>query len=296
MKQFLIRLVYFLLPFLIGVVLVDVILKNQMRTPAKFKLKKGITAVIVGHSQSECGLNDSLIPHTQNLSFGGEAYIYNYRKLEKLVEVNPQLKKVYVSFSNNQVGENISKWTYGDEKLTHYFPKYNYLMKVEDYSNIANENPKGILISEVKSIVNNAKSVLKREKTVFNDRNWGGYLSLNKQKLDSLIKANHILKLKKEISHTESQINLYYLDKIVALCKEKNLELVFVRTPMHHTLFAVQNEVLFQKIRKSKYNDIPFLDFHDFKLNNNEFADFDHLNKEGAIKLSKAFHQQAQSK
>ncbi len=296
MKRFLTRLVYFLLPFLIGVVLVDVFLKNQMRTPSKFKLEEGISAVILGHSQTECGLNDSLISNTQNLSFGGEAYIYNYHKLKKLVEVNPQLQKVYLSFSNNQVGANISKWVYGDEKLTHYFPKYNYLMEVEDYTTIAKENPKGILISEVKSIVNNAKSVLKREKTVFYDRNWGGYLSLNKQKLDSLIKANHLVKLKKEISKTESQINLYYLDKIVTLCKEKHLKLVFVRTPMHPLLFAVQNEDLFQRIRKSKYNDILFLDFHDFKLNNNEFADFDHLNKDGAIKLSKAFDQQVQSK
>lgn len=296
MKRFLTRLVYFLLPFLIGVVLVDVFLKNQMLTPSKFKLKEGISAIIIGHSQTECGLNDSLISNTQNLSFGGEAYIYNYHKLKKLVEVNPQLQKVYVSFSNNQVGANISKWVYGDEKLTHYFPKYNYLMEVEDYTAIAEENPKGILISEVKSIVNNAKSVLKREKTVFKDRNWGGYLSLNKQKLDSLIKANHIVKLKKEISKTESQINLYYLDKIVAFCKEKQLKLVFVRTPMHPSLFAVQNEALFQRIRKAKYNDIPFLDFHNFKLDNNEFADFDHLNKDGAIRLSKAFDQQVQSK
>lgn len=295
MKRFLTRLVYFLLPFLIGVVLVDVVLKNQMRTPSKFKLDNEITAVIIGHSQSECGLNDSLINNTKNLSFGGEAYIYNYHKLKKLVEVNPQLKKVYVSFSNNQVGENISKWVYGDEKLTHYFPKYNYLMEVEDYTNIAKENSKGLLVSEVKSIVNNAKSVLKREKTVFNDRNWGGYLSLNKQKLDSLIKANHIIKLKKEISQTESQINLYYLDKIVSLCREKNIELVFVRTPMHPMYFAVQNESLFQKIRKSKYNDVPFIDFHNFKLDNKEFADFDHLNKDGAIKLSKAFNQKIQS-
>lgn len=296
MKRFLTRLVYFLLPFLIGVVIIDVILKNQMRTPSKFKLKEGISAIIIGHSQTECGLNDSLIPHTQNLSFGGEAYIYNYHKLKKLVEVNPQLQKVYVSFSNNQVGANISKWVYGDEKLTHYFPKYNYLMEVEDYTAIAKANPKGILISEVKSIVNNAKSVLKREKTVLNDRNWGGYLSLNKQKLDSLIKVNHLAKLKKEISKTESQINLYYLDKIVTLCKEKRIKVVFVRTPMHPLLFAVQNEVLFQRIRKAKYNDIPFLDFHNFKLNNNEFADFDHLNKDGAIRLSKAFDQQVQSK
>lgn len=295
MKRFLTRLVYFLLPFLIGVVLVDVVLKNQMRTPSKFKLDDEITAVIIGHSQSECGLNDSLINNTKNLSFGGEAYIYNYHKLKKLVEVNPQLKKVYVSFSNNQVGANISKWVYGDEKLTHYFPKYNYLMEVEDYTNIAKENTKGLLVSEVKSIVNNAKSVLKREKTVFNDRNWGGYLSLNKQKLDSLIKVNHIKKLKKEISKTESQINLYYLDKIVSLCEEKNIELVFVRTPMHPLLFDVQNEDLFQKIRKSKYNDVPFIDFHNFKLDNKEFADFDHLNKDGAIKLSKAFNQKIQS-
>jgi hypothetical protein len=44
------------------------------------------------------------------------------------------------------------------------------------------------------------------------------------------------------------------------------------------------------RIRKEKFSNIDFLDFNKFPLNDEDFADFGHLNYKGATKFSKWFN------
>jgi hypothetical protein len=42
----------------------------------------------------------------------------------------------------------------------------------------------------------------------------------------------------------------------------------------------------YQNLLKTKYSDQVLLDFKDFPINNNEFADKEHLNQKGAVKFT----------
>jgi hypothetical protein len=80
-----------------------------------------------------------------------------------------------------------------------------------------------------------------------------------------------------------------YLDKIIQLCAENDIELLFIRTPQHPYCKELSNEVLFQKLYSENYSEIELLDFHNFPLENHEYADPEHLNYLGASKLSRWF-------
>ena len=97
----------------------------------------------------------------------------------------------------------------------------------------------------------------------------------------------------KELNRTyykASIYNLIYLKKIVLMCKEKNLNLFLIRSPMYKNSYYLNNENLLQIIKKNQFEDIDFLDFKDFPLSNNEYRDLNHLNYKGAKKFSLWFN------
>ena len=289
MKLFLKKIATFILPLLLVVFVVSFSLKKIINTKIDFSLPKNITAIILGHSQPEGAFNDSLIANTKNLCNGGEAYLYSYKKLQIVLEHNPQVKKVFVSFSNNQIEERMNDWTYDETHLDQYFKKYNYAMNSDDYKLALEYDFTGVLKAELNAIVSNAKTIVKNQ-NAFENNNFGGYLYLNRFKTDSLIKHNYIDVIKKKQTDAISQVNIDYLKKLVQYCKDKKVQLFLVRCPMHPLMFGVVNEKLFQKIRKEQFGTIEFLDFHDFPLTNDEFGDFDHLNYKGAKKFSEFFN------
>ncbi len=289
MKRFLKRIFVFVIPMLVIAIGVSFGAKSAINAKPVFQLPKTTNALILGHSQPECAFNDSLISNTKNMAQGGEAYFYTYQKIKKLLPDNPQIKTVYLSFSNNQIEPRMDEWTYDDEHVSNYFPKYAAQLDADDYALLLQYNYKAVLSGEIKAIKNNLSFLIKGENNFLAHNNWGGYLYLKRNKLDSIIKVNYINTIKKEFSAAVSTINVHYLEKIVAFCQQQNVKLVFYRTPVHPILFEAYNEPKFQNLRKQKFNQIPFLDFHDFKLTNDEMGDFDHLNYKGARKFSHYF-------
>lgn len=82
MKKFIYKLSFFTIAYIILFIIASFTLKYFVDKYSNFKLKDSSNAVILGHSHTECDLDDSLIPHVKNLSQGGEAYFYTYRKLK----------------------------------------------------------------------------------------------------------------------------------------------------------------------------------------------------------------------
>lgn len=289
MKRFLKRLLLFVVPLLLVAIGVALVSKKIVNSKPVFQLPNSVHSLILGHSQPECAFNDSLISNVKNMAQGGEAYFYTYQKIKKLLPENPQIKTVYLSFSNNQIEPRMDEWTYDDEHVGNYFPKYAGQLDGEDYALLLQHNYKAVLSGELKALKNNLTFLAKGENDFLKNNNWGGYLYLKRNKLDSIIKVNFIQIIKKEFSSSVSTINVNYLEKIVEFCQQKNVKIIFYRTPVHPILFAEYDEQKFQNLRKLKFAQIPFLDFHNFKLSKDEMGDFDHLNYKGARKFSEYF-------
>ena len=290
MKKFFKNLLFFCIPLLLLFIFASIFSRLIANKLGIYKINPSVTTLFLGHSQPECDLNDSLIATTKNLAQGGEAYIYTYQKVKKILETNSQIKTVVVSFSNNQTEDLMTKWSFGDENMENFYPKYNFMMDRNDISLFVKNNFSSFLSAQTKAIATNIKAIASRNKNKLDDRNWGGYLYLIRNKTDSLVKSHYADTLKKQKNNLISTVNIDYLSKIIAFCKQKNVKVVFIRLPMHKSLFAIENETEFLKIKTSKFKDIPFLDFHNFEATNKEFADLEHLNHTGAKRFSLFFN------
>ncbi|RXR27733.1 hypothetical protein EQG68_14615 [Flavobacterium piscinae] len=296
MKSFLLKCTAFIVLLLLVVVGIRTIIVRQKQNPNRYKLDASVEHIILGHSQPECGLNDSLIAHTKNFSQGGEAYFYTYTKLKKLIEVNPKIKTVYLSFSNNQLEQKMDEWTFDAVYINDKYPAYFFAMDWKEKKLLWKHNPKAVLQSEQLLLKNNLVDLVKYKGKIRPEIYWGDYLYLKRQKTDSLIQVNYVQTIVKERGKGISEINLTYLKKIVHWCKEHNIQLLFYRTPVHTVLSETYDEKAFDSIRKKHFSTVPFLDCIDFPLSNEEFGDFDHLNYKGARKFSSFFNQLVQQK
>jgi hypothetical protein len=64
-----------------------------------------------------------------------------------------------------------------------------------------------------------------------------------------------------------------------------------IRSPQHPLYEYRNNETEFSLIRERSFGDVKFLDFNNFPIKNDEFADFGHLNFKGALKFSAYINQ-----
>ncbi|MEI7597384.1 MAG: hypothetical protein WCK02_16670 [Bacteroidota bacterium] len=91
-------------------------------------------------------------------------------------------------------------------------------------------------------------------------------------------------------SSVNSPISISLLNKVIKECLERNVNVYLIRTPFHSLSSVIQNESQFKILIKSKFKNRIFLDFKDFPLKNNDFADYVHLNFRGAKKVSLFFN------
>jgi hypothetical protein len=245
---------------------------------ADFKLNKNIKYIVIGHSHPECAFNDSLIDNFKNLAESGESYFYSYIKTKKVIEQNPSLEVIFIEFTNNQIKASMDKWIWNDNYLNYRYPRYSPFMDIPDKALLAMNNFDGFIAHSPLSAKQNLGRILARN---FNySDNIGGYMHLDRNKTDSLLKtAKKIIPIN---DYSLCENNLAYLNKIIKYCKENGKKVILIRSPQHQYYSGYSNESNYQKVRKERFDSIDYLDFSKFKLENKDFGDLDHLNYKGA--------------
>ena len=288
MKKFILNFSAFISFFLIILSLGILIVNSIINHKGNFKIKKDSKYIVLGHSHPECAFNDSLISDFSNFGKSGESYFYTYFKMKKILEQNENLKTIFIEFSNNQIEIEMDKWIWNDEFITNRYPIFSPFMDLKDNWMLLNNNPSGFIKSLSLSLKHNFSNIAENDFEYTN--NIGGYLYLKRDRTDSLIACQKKMPLKKLSSNNLSYQNLEYLDKIIKYCKERNVKIYLIRSPLNHNYKGFTNERDFQNLLSSKYSDIEFLDFSRFPLKNSEFGDLEHLNYRGARKFSTWFN------
>lgn len=270
--------------FFIAIIILFVeslILNNQ----GHFKLSKKEKYIILGHSHAQMALNDSLIDSSRNLASAGEAYIYTYIKLNKLLESNPGNKVIFVEYSNNNIVKEINKWIWDDSYIYDRYRLYSPYTHFEEFKLLFSKNPKATSLCTVRSIVNNIYYIFNLKKNSVDSR-IGGYIYLERDKVDSLLRASALNPKYYPPDSIISNTNIKYLEKIILLCKKWRVLLYLIRNPLHPKYEGLGNEVNYQKFLKANFGSVELLDFKDFPLSNSDFGDLEHLNHRGARKYS----------
>lgn len=286
--KFILRTVQF--SAILAVVILVAILVPQifLKREAQFKLDEKVKYVVFGHSHSECAFDDSRISNFKNLSNAGQSYFYLLPKLRKVLDANPQVKTVFIEFSNGQIEERMDDWIWGHDKLHNFFPLYAPFLKYEEQRLLLDHNPSD-LFSVIPIVAKNSLGRILAMDMQYGD-DVGKFKPLEKSIVDSLINDyQHGIREKADSNPKISEVHLHFLDEMIAYCKKKGVRVVLVRSPQHRFYNYRANEQVFQKIRRERYGTLTFLDYNDFPLLDNQFGDFGHVNREGAEVFSDWF-------
>lgn len=289
MKRFIKRIfVFSLLTFimLIGIIVSSNILINK---DSNFSIDKNYAYIVLGHSHPEEAFNDSVIQKTKNFARGGEHYFYTYLKAKKIIESNPNVKVVFLELTNNQISTDMTKWIEDTQKNLVNIPNFAPVMTFEDHSFLIKQNPWSYFKSQEMVIKNNLNFLLYRKKNILDQRDWGSFYANPRQKVDSIIKSNEKQKKLNSTKIVVDTTNLPFVDKIASICKKRGIQLFLIRSPQHSKYAYCENEEQLQKILKTRYSQLFYLDFENFYLLNDDYADLEHLNYKGAKKFSLFF-------
>ena len=281
MKKLLLKISSITVLIILLIILLTIFVDKLILKNANFKLKSNINTVIIGHSHPQYSLNDEIIQNSVNLSYSLDTYFHSYIKLKHFVNSNNQIKFLFVEYSNNCITEEMDNAMFNKNskpKIVKYLP----FMNLNEHFFILKNNP--IVYSESK--INSLSVYFRRlmNKEFDFTKEFGRFEPNNTIFNDTLL-----LKTKSFSpwhQKTFSFKNIYYLKKIISFCKTKKINLYLIRSPLHKKWVGRTNEYFYFKIKKIYFPKVALLDFSNFKLLNDEFSDFQHLQKKGAIKFS----------
>lgn len=287
MRRFLNKLFLFLAIFLSCAILALYAAQISFKRAASFEIKENTSIVIVGHSHPECAYNDSLMENTQNFAISGEAYFYTYHKLKKLVTANPQINTVFIEFTNNQISESINEWIWTEKYLSYHYAMHNTYVDWEDKVFLLGNNPRAYFSNLPIVFKTNMKNGIKGNFNAID--NFGGFKALNgdlSDYEDKLQEENPVQEDFVVINDKVSKVQINYLREMVDFLTERQIKVCLIRSPEHESYQGLANEKLYQEVLKENFSEVTFLDLIDFPVTELDFRDPEHLNANGAAKLS----------
>jgi hypothetical protein len=125
---------------------------------------------------------------------------------------------------------------------------------------------------------------------LYNKLNWGGYLFLVRDEIPKINKEQNRALLTPINSKSISKINYKYLKKCLDFCTHKNKTIILLSSPLHQ-LCPRDSGIDLTTLVKNDFGKIPFWDYSNYPLENDEFGDLSHLNHKGAMKFSSLINQ-----
>lgn len=270
---------------------------NNMIEQITKKKYKGVKTLIAGDSHTKTAIDHNLINNCINISDDAENYLYTYFKIKYLLKNGIKINTVILSLSYNNLSNNYDIYltsSFAKEKFT----KYYSTLGIKNIYEIIKINPQ--LLAQIPHAIKK-KTAIGIKALISNDINktplpqFGGFYNSKKSNLDNNLITKRIKSQFYDGSNTDVRgfsINqLYYLDKIISICKKNNLKLIFMTPPLHEefiskipTNYLYEYNRLINKITSDGYE---CLQYQNLKLPKNYYGDGDHLNYYGAQYITK---------
>ncbi len=291
MKKFLFHLAKIILPILFFFLVLEIAIR---KIPNDYQLKKEyldqnateINTLILGSSHTFYGINPEYFSKkTFNMAYVSQTLDLDFEILKKYDSKLKNLKTVIIPISYFSLFEtletDIEKWRIKNYVMYYKLPnKYNFTDNFETLNN------------EIKL---NVKKTIKHyflNKSFITSSNLGWGTNFN-SKNKKVFKGKMTAK-----KHTVKNFSLYKenlkkLEKIIVLCRKKNINILFITTPTHKSYYENLNAIQLEKTTKTinnlvkKNSNCEYLNLlKSDKFTNENFYDADHLNEIGAKKLS----------
>ncbi|WP_420316806.1 hypothetical protein [Ekhidna sp.] len=235
--------------------------------------KKSYNTLIVGDSRAEQGINPGILRSSINVSMGGDAYYYTFKKLKMYHNWNGELDTVVVSFAGHNIRQGvIDHWLLDEEhllRLKYYMPfitRYDVMFWLQN-------KPKA-LVKQFYAQLGNIPYYLAKQ-----DRSLGGFIPNRKDYLKRTIEQYEY-----PDNDNVSSLHLEILKEIVDYCHSNEIVIIFLNTPVHPIL--QREQIITLSVHKEYFQEVPYINLSSFAMDEKYFADTGHLNAEGATLLS----------
>ncbi len=215
--------------FGIGVLLIIIFLISTNIKSKSFKIDDTYTDVFLGDSHVRYTVNDTLLAHSISLANSSESIYFSYHKLKLLLKSNQTIETVHLGFSYHNISDYYDQYINGKYSQS-VAPNYFYILSFNEQLQMFKWNSRR-LPSFVRAILKSGIKIWRNENTFT-----GGFdnpytnTTANNATMDERLKLQYYTN---DTLNSFSALNLKYFDNIVELCKEQQVELVIINTPVH---------------------------------------------------------------
>lgn len=246
--------------------------------------------LLLGDSNMEYAINDSIFASAINKAASADSYFYSYLKLKLYTSLYGKIDTVFLSFAPHNIFDN--GWLLDDDNIYSRFRFYYFLMDWTDFKFLLLRNPRGVISSIPSVLRQTLKNIVKKAKGVSLNPSYGGFDSLDRNILEEvklkLRKGQPLPFFKIPNNFKISLAEIAYLNKTIAYCDKNNIKLYLINLPkrvelLNYSKYGVDN---FYAEYDEKYRNLDFLDFSRFPLPEDNYGDFVHLNSKGSTNFS----------
>jgi hypothetical protein len=254
------------------------------RALKNYTIPADIHLLITGDSHIQLSINDKQLSNSISMAKPGESTYYTFYKLGPILKKNPSIKKIYLGFSYHTISSYSNDNIYG-ARSKDIAARYFFILPFSEKVKMVTHN-KNNLPTLFRNTIARGFHTLHAKNQNFSFI--GGYentfskTAVIKESMDKRITIQYY---ENDTVRDFSYININYLDKIIALCKKRDVELVILNTPIH----PYYKSRIPQKFI-AKYNDLitknglKQIAFEGLKMSDSCFiADGDHLSIMGAL-------------
>ncbi len=266
------------------------------------------TKLILGDSHINCAIDPQIIGNSVNIAMNAEPYIISYYKLAYLLPHNPSIRTLIVGFSPhnlsafNDIKLKDKRWA--KNMFDRYYPLISYpkLQQLPiDYNKYIGRFAHHYLLPNGNYLKN--YYLTKRQTTTAINHPYIGYYP---QSNGSIMKSSSLKKIIHRHYYSPQDTSKFigisstskvYLEKIIALCQQKNIQVVLVNAPVHPSYFqnipsSIQHYFEDLKTELVSLPNVNLKDYGQMPLTLPDFLDYDHVNSLGAASVSKRLKQE----
>ena len=293
MKRFIVKLVLFFLPVMMGLTVIEISLRsipNIYKYKKEQLLKNADTAgiIVMGSSHAHYGINpDFFSVKGYNFSNISQSLDFDYMLLEKYFDKLDNLEFVVVPVSYSSLFGSLfvseENWRIKSYNL-YYGLRAGFSAK--DYFELLN----GTVASNIKRIREAGDN--KSNPIAVSEKGFGTDFTSGIK--NDLVETGKTAALR----HTKADWSLFeynknYIDKMIKLCEARNVKLIFVTMPAFYTYRDNLNEeqlsisIDYMNSTAKNHDNVYYFNFLDnAQFTEDDYYDADHLNGKGAKKFT----------
>lgn len=243
---------------------------------------KNSETLVVGDSRMMTGLNPDVMGNCVNTAQNSESYFISYYKLKYLLKYSTGVKRILLGFSYPSLSAYLDGMFSGDVATGDILNRIYPIISLDDFHELKIDRTKYYQVWFKNMFVyphqNHKKFIGGFEKLQ------PGMKSAN---LESVIQRHYY---RDSNFVGVSKVSRNYLDSIVLLTKERNIELVLVNMPFQPEYpkkvpFQILN--YFEAVKTEMLNNtIRILDYGNLEYDDENFKDHNHLSYLGAKKVT----------